>query len=183
MRPSAGFLALVLVCLGTPLVGADETTLTAIKDNTIFESSTGGLSNGSGQFLFAGRSGQSSGSVRRALLAFDLSSIPTEAVVTAVRLTMNMSKTAAGATTVSLHRVVVDWGEGSSNATDRGGGQGAAATTGDATWIHTFFASGTWSSPGGDIATGATSSLEVGAFIKKKNRMQFAITAHEIMKA
>ena len=163
MRPFSGFLALVLVSFGTPLVVADEITLTATKDNTIFESSTGGLSNGSGQFLFAGRSGQSSGSVRRALLAFDLSSIPAEGVVTAVRLTMNMSKTAAGATTVSLHRVMVDWGEGSSNATDRGGGQGAAAATGDATWIHASFDSGIWSNPGGDFVTTASSSLEVGS--------------------
>ncbi len=163
MRPFSGFLAFVLVFFGTPLVVADEIALTATKDNTIFESSTGGLSNGSGQFLFAGRSGQGSGSVRRALLGFDLSSIPAEAVVTAVRLTMNMSKTAAGATMVSLHRVVVDWGEGSSNATDRGGGQGAAATNGDATWIHASFDSGTWSNPGGDFVTTASSSLEVGS--------------------
>jgi hypothetical protein len=162
MRPSSGLLAFVVAITGPPLV-ADEITLTAAKDNTIFESATGGLSNGAGQYLFAGRSGQSSGSIRRALLAFDLSGIPADAAVTAVRLTMNMSKTAAGATTVSLHRVLVDWGEGSSNATNRGGGQGTASTSGDATWIHTIFADGTWTSPGGDFVPTASSSAAVGS--------------------
>ena len=159
MRPSSVLLAMVLAISETPLVVADEIILTATKDNTMFESAGGGLSNGAGQYLFAGRSGQSSGSIRRALLAFDLSGIPAEAVVTAVRLTMNMSKTAAGSTTVSLHRVLVDWGEGSSNAATRGGGQGAASTTGDATWIHAMFANGTWTNPGGDFVSTPSSSL------------------------
>ena len=163
MKRFPAFTVFVLVVFGSQLLVADEITLTATKDNTLYESSTGGLSNGSGQFLFAGRSAQNSGSVRRALLAFDLSSLPPEAVVTAVRLTMNMSKTVAGATTVSLHWVLFDWGEGSSNATSRGGGQGATSTTGDATWIHASFDSGTWSSPGGDFVTTASSSLDVGS--------------------
>ena len=163
MKRRSTCLALVPLILLAKLLGADEVTLAPNKDNTIFESDTGGLSNGSGQFLFAGRSGQSSGSIRRALLAFDLSSIPAEGVVTAVRLTMNMSKTVGGATSVSLHQVLREWGEGSSNASDRGGGQGTASSTGDATWIHTSFDSGTWSSPGGDFATTASSSLEISS--------------------
>ncbi len=163
MKRRSTCLALVPLILLAKLLGADEVSLAPNKDNTIFESDTGGLSNGSGQFLFAGRSGQNSGSVRRALLAFDLSSIPAEAVVTAVRLTMNMSKTVGGATSVSLHRLLAEWGEGSANASDRGGGQGAASSTGDATWIHTSFDSGTWSSLGGDFATTASSSLEISS--------------------
>ena len=163
MKRRSTYLALVPLILLAKLLGAEEVTLAPNKDNTIFESDTGGLSNGSGQFLFAGRSGQSSGSVRRALLAFDLSSIPAEAVVTAVRLTMNMSKTVGGATSVSLHQVLAEWGEGSSNASNRGGGQGAASSTGDATWIHTSFDSGSWSSPGGDFTTTASSSLEISS--------------------
>ena len=62
-----------------------------------------------------------------------------------------------------MHRLLAEWGEGSSNASDRGGGQGAASSTGDATWIHTSFDSGTWSSLGGDFATTASSSLEISS--------------------
>ena len=54
---------------------ADTATLVASRDNTLYESSTGSLSNGSGTYLFAGRTDVSS-ELRRGLLYFDLSSIP-----------------------------------------------------------------------------------------------------------
>ena len=52
------------------------------KDNTLIEDATGGLSNGAGENLFAGKTGN--GSIRRGLIAFSLehNGIPTESTVT-----------------------------------------------------------------------------------------------------
>jgi len=40
-----------------------------------------------------------------------------------------------------LHRVLADWGEGTSASS---GGGGAAATPGDATWIHAYYPDAFW---------------------------------------
>jgi hypothetical protein len=58
---------------------------------------------------------------------------------------------------VSLYRAQADWGEGTSNAGNNDG-QGAPATTGDATWIHRFFNTVFWANAGGDFA-GASSAV------------------------
>ena len=129
---------------------ADTIVLSASKDNTLFNSSTGSVSNGTGT-LFAGRTGNSGPGVLRALLAFDLAAdIPTGSTITAIELTLNVLQAGpgSGADSFSLHRVEQDWGEGTSNAST---GVGASATSGDATWIHTFFDSSTWRNPGGDF--------------------------------
>ena len=52
-------------------------TLGPNKDNTLYEDANGSLSNGSGEFMFGGRTGNQEGGTRmRPLVAFDLSSIP-----------------------------------------------------------------------------------------------------------
>ncbi len=131
---------------------ADVVTLTPVKDNSLFQISTGSLSNGSGQYLFAGRTAQSSdASRRRALVSFDIAgSIPAGSTITSVSVTLNMSRTAGGSSGVALHRVFADWGEGASNASGEEG-TGAGAAPGDATWLHTFFDTDTWVTPGGDF--------------------------------
>jgi len=97
---------------------------------------------------------------RRALIAFDLSGIPDGAAVNSVTLSLNMNKTASGVQTVTLHRLASDWGEGSSKA---GGqqGSGIASETGDATWVHTFSDTATWTSNGGDFDSTASASTQV----------------------
>ena len=140
-------------------------TLTSNKDNTLFESGTGTLSNGAGPRFIAGRTGvNSNGLIRRGLLQFDLSSIPANATITNVKLTMEMVKTPAGsgARTISLHTVTKDWGEGTSNDGSGGGsGNGASATTNDATWLHNFYNTSTWTNTGGDYAATASGSASV----------------------
>ena len=42
-----------------------------------------------------------------------------------------------------------------------GGGGGAPATQGDATWLHTFFDTDLWQNPGGDFSDTVSASLEV----------------------
>jgi hypothetical protein len=151
---------LAALCVPCPLP-ADTVVLQATKDNTLFESATGSLSNGRGSGMFVGTI--RAGLLRRALVAFDIAgNVPAGAAIQSVRLTLNMSRTQVGPTPVSLHRVRADWGEGTSNSTFLGGGQGAAATTRDATWLHTFFNTSRWSSPGGDFASAPSAQLQVG---------------------
>ncbi|MCH7800769.1 MAG: DNRLRE domain-containing protein [Chloroflexi bacterium] len=131
------------------------------KDNTLIENGSGALSNGAGQHIFVGRTGQGAGSsIRRAVLAFDVSGVPLGATIDSVSLRLNMSKTPSGAQTVSAHRLTADWGEGNAVATG-GGGIGGPAASGDATWIHRFSNSTNWTSPGGDFVSSASASQTV----------------------
>lgn len=134
--PYRSLLFLLPLLLAAPTSAQTIISLTPEKDNTLFEAADGSLSNGAGPSLFSGVT--SSGNIRRALLKFDLSGmVPSGATITGASLTLNMSKTTAGAETLTLHRVLTDWGEGAS-VSSGGGGAGAPAQTGDATWLHTF---------------------------------------------
>ncbi len=144
------------------LVGAataEEVAIPASKDNTLFEDAKGETSNGSGIYLFAGNTNQ--GQARRTLIAFDIAThVPTDATVTRTSVTLNMSKTTAGSQAVQLHRLLADWGEGSSDAASQEG-KGTAADTDDATWLHTFLDTQEWAAPGGDFVGTASASLAV----------------------
>ena len=111
----------------TPSPVRGSVTIQASKDNTLFEDEAGSLSSGAGPFLFVGRVG--SGEIRRGVIAFDLAS--------------------AGPEPASLHRLLTNWGEGTSVAT---GGGGSTSTAGDATWVHTHYDTAPWDTPGGDFA-------------------------------
>ncbi|MGH9869645.1 MAG: DNRLRE domain-containing protein [Candidatus Polarisedimenticolia bacterium] len=143
------FMLLASACvMGEGWVRADVITLPASRDNTLFESATGALSNGAGEFLFAGKTAIPQ--TRRALIAFDVAAaVPAGSTITSVQLTLNMSLTIALGVPVSLHRAAADWGEGTSDAPMMEG-MGTAADTGDATWVHTFFDTSFWAQPGGD---------------------------------
>ena len=133
--------------------------LSPAKDNTLYESELGTLSNGAGQFLFAGNT--DSGAIRRGLLAFDLSGIPAGATVLTATLTLTMSKSIAGETPVALHALAADWGEGAADAAGEEG-VGATAGPGDATWLHTFHDTALWAQPGGDFAAAPSAVTPVG---------------------
>ena len=143
-----------------PIILNETVTLGASKDNSLFESTTGSLSNGVGEYLFVGKTLQTENFLRRGLIAFDFSSIPAGATITDVSLTLNMSRTIVGAFDVTLHRVTQDWGEGSSDAAAEEG-LGIDSATNDATWIHAFFDSQTWSTPGGDFDPAVSGSASV----------------------
>jgi len=149
----------VVLALAASNVSADTVTLTPVKDNTLYESPIGNISNGSGEHVFVGENGGAL--IRRALLAFDLAgSIPAGSTIDAVTLRMNMSRTIAGPQTIEVFRVSADWGEGASDAFGEEGG-GTAAAANDATWIHRFFNTSLWTTPGGDFAASASASASV----------------------
>jgi hypothetical protein len=159
--------ATLLLLALTPAAGgggaaADTVTLEPSKDNTLFEHPTGALSNGAGEFLFAGRTLQGSNDRRRALLAFDVAAnLPAGSEITGAELTLEMSLTIAGSTPVELRRLATGWGQAGSDA-EGGEGGGAPAQSGDATWLHTFFDTDFWASPGGDFAAAPSASQSVG---------------------
>ncbi|MFO0982371.1 MAG: DNRLRE domain-containing protein [Planctomycetota bacterium] len=137
---------------------ADSITIEPSQDNTLYESATGALSNGKGEHLFCGRRTSNSVRFRRPVIKFDVAaSIPAGARIDSVTLTLNASRTRGGASTVELRPLLQSWGEGTSDAPNQEGG-GAGSTTGDATWIHTFFSTGFWTSAGGDFGAVSAST-------------------------
>lgn len=142
-------------------------SLSAVKDNTLYQSNTGNLSDGKGEFLFIGRTNANTtpdGLIRRAILKFDVAaSIPANATITSASLIMNMNRTSmTTAHNTTVHTVNADWGEGNSNGTSNEGG-GAPSQTNDATWIHRFFPSTNWTTAGGDFNPTPSASTNVGA--------------------
>ena len=163
VHPLIATLAAVVGLIGQPALAATTTVvLAASSDNTIW-SDGGNLSNGAGALLYAGRTLRS-GELRRALLRFPVAgSVPAGAVVQSVRVHLYMDRRSeSSAFAMSLHRVLGEWGEGTSNAGDPGG-YGADATSGDVTWTRRFWgqAASAWTLPGGDFAA-ASATVPVG---------------------
>ena len=104
------------------------------------------------------------GELRRGVLAFDIAgNIPAGSTILGVTLSLNMSRTADNtARTIELHKLLADWGEGTSVAPGEEG-DGAPATTNDATWRHRFFDTIFWTTEGGDFSATVSASQSVGA--------------------
>src|SRR5688572_17681869 len=149
-------------CCAADAAFAETLVVNPSKDNTLYESTGAQLSNGQGIYMFVGLTG--SGGSRRGLVAFDLSAIPSNATITDVSLSLFLSRPRSDATaeTIDLFKVVKDWGEGGSNAGSPGG-SGAPAQAGDATWLHNFFNTSFWTTPGGDTANNVSASTNVSA--------------------
>lgn len=139
----------------------DMITVFPSKDNSLLEDPAGSVSGGASTAIFLGRLGPNGSNLkRRAVIAFDLSAIPANAVVTQVSLTLTLLKGNGGDTPVDLHRLTQNWSEGTSN----GGPQGAPSTAGSATWIHASYSSAFWSNAGGDFDAVPSGSQRVSGF-------------------
>ena len=154
-----------LLFISLPLIPmlstADEVLIVAGADNTLYEDSLGSVSNGSGAIMVAGRTNGEVDSIRRAVLFFDVAgNIPHGAVVESVALSLYLNKGNGGAREMRLHRLLTDWGEGAS--VKDGGGLGAMAEPGDATWLHTFYPDAFWGSDGGRYVGRVSASQLVG---------------------
>jgi hypothetical protein len=138
---------------------AHPVVVPASRDATLIESPDGALANGAGPVFFAGRTGQTTGSRRRALLAFDVAgALPQGASVMSAALYLDLTPSNPIPAEIGLHRALAAWGEGPSVA---GGGGGAPATPGDATWIHTVYDTDFWAAAGGDFVPDASAVAEV----------------------
>lgn len=152
---------MLLFVIGIAWQAHGETVVLApTQDATLIESANGSIANGSGPVFFAGRTGQSSASLRRALLQFDVAgAVPGGALITDVWLDLSLTPSNARPVSLGLHRAIASWGEG---AASTAGGSGAPSTAGDSSWIHRFYPSVSWASPGGDYDA-SPSAVEVVA--------------------
>src|SRR6266513_66461 len=157
-------LAVILVGIGSSLAVADIVNINPSKDNTLYEYvvADGDKSNALGDHFFTGETAMSE--LRRGVLAFDVAgNVPAGSTITGVTLTLNMSRTPSGtARTTELHKLLADWGEGTSQASGEEG-IGAPATPNDATWRHRFFDTIFWTTEGGDFSATVSASQSVGA--------------------
>ena len=132
----------------------------ATQDNTLYESPSGRLSNGSGDHLFAGLTLEQQ--KRRAVIAFkDLDDIPEGATITSVILHLHVSQENSNPATIGVYRLTSDWGEGISHAAENEG-RGANSENGDATWAHMFWPTFTWTDAGGDFVEDSSAEMVVG---------------------
>lgn len=127
-------LGTVLGCNAASSATAAIINVVPSKDNTLYDydPADGDHSNGAGFHLFAGKTAM--GELRRGVLAFEIAgTIPAGSTITGVSLSMNMSRTPISvAYPVELHKLLADWGEGTSIAPGEEG-DGAPATPNDAT--------------------------------------------------
>jgi hypothetical protein len=152
----------VLAVLGTSAACLAQVSivLTAHKDNTLYQDTAGGLSNGAGTRFFCGVT--NTARLRRGLLAFDVAArLPRCATVVAVEVVLTVRMTRSGSELIGLHRVDQAWGEAGSVA-GSGQGGGGVAQSGDVTWVHTHHPANLWLVVGGDFDATASSSAAVG---------------------
>jgi hypothetical protein len=141
--------------------------LGSIRDNTLYEES-GSLSNGKGEYFFAGAIADEDATLRRGLVKFDIASnIPPNGIIVSATLRLFVSKNPSvhKPENFTLHRALSDWGEGTSDATGEEG-PGTTATEGDATWLHSFYSPTPtqridWTNPGGDFMPAASASTVI----------------------
>ena len=174
-RPARGLRCAVSLVAAGALIGCgvlwawDRIELPPDRDNTLYETPEGAdeLSNGAGDFLFAGRAGLDAGfRLRRALLHFDVSAIPAGATIRHVELVLHQSKAAPGSppADMGLYRALQAWGEGGSEGIGAEG-QGNLAAAGDATWYHRIWPDFLWDAAGGSFAAMASGSTTVGQIL------------------
>lgn len=165
------YFAVLIALLFAPSVARAATVqLHPTKDNSIFSEQTGN-SAGAAYTIYTGRSGGTNGT-RRALIQFDIAgNVPSGATIISAQLDMFVEETATQDTSptrsTSLYLLTADWGEGTSfsggnHGIGTGTGMGAAATTGDATWLRRFFNTTSWITNGGDFVGTASATHAVG---------------------
>ncbi len=163
-RPLA---AAILIAAWTPFAAAQQATVVihASGDNTIYQGpGYETRSCGAGSNFYAGTT--SDGLLRRALVSFDVAgSVPPGATIDRAALTLDVNRsTDDRAATMTLHPVTEDWGEGGADCDSfLGGGRGAPARPGDATWLEARFQELAWLVPGGDFGD-AGGAAEVPTF-------------------
>jgi len=130
MHKTAMALAIGISVFASARVQATVITVGSSKDNTIYKANPN-YSLGAGPGMFVGANNAGASGNHRALIAFDLSAIPKNAVVTDVQLKLVLAQVAGTGGTgvggdmttreITIQRLLTDWGEGSS-------GQGAGVS-------------------------------------------------------
>jgi hypothetical protein len=159
MRSCCTVLVFVFTLVLARSTWADSITLTPSADTSIFQAFP---DNNFGTYTDMPVGATRVGAIGRALIKFDFSQIPQNAVINAASLQLQVVKSpfSAASSTFALHRMLTSWNEGI------GGGQlGMAATTNDTTWNARFYPDTPWGSPGGASEVDFASAVEGGTFV------------------
>src|SRR2546425_4814275 len=143
------FILIVVLSAANARGRAESVTLLPIADTSIFaKDPTNNL--GAAQSLTVGNTATLD--PVRALVKFAIAAaVPTNAMVLAASLELTVVRVATtNPATFDLHRLLLDWGEGSKGAGSLIG-VGDPATAGDATWLARFHPDTFWSIPGGGV--------------------------------
>jgi len=173
-RRTACLLVLIAALLVSAPLLADTVELLPVQDNTLYEpikqEDYEDRSNGAGKNMFAGKTKDAETvsaevAVRRAVLAFDIAgNIPADATIDAVQLVLVVNKVKrSNSYSFKLHRLLAEWGEGTSDTGNSQQGRGEPPTAGDATWHHTLYPGQFWTNPGGDYVLGSSATTLVGS--------------------
>ena len=132
-----------VLLVGPALVEGVTVSLTPAADTFI---NSGASNNNAGRtgWFDAGRDGVNG--VRRGLLRFDLSTIPTGSTITSTTLQLTVTKVPASGrvnSTFDLFRLLADWTEGT-----KSGNNGSGASPGEATWNDRMRGMASWTAPG-----------------------------------
>jgi len=157
---------LLLLAASAGIARSEEIVLLPEKDGTLVQHPGGFLSNAKGNSFYVGRAFSTRPNdqrLRRGLIRFDIAgAIPPGATITSAQLDLYMQKrrsSKSGDRDISLHRLLNDWGEGTSSSA---GGGGDSTSEDDASWIHTFNPDGRWDTPGGDFDAAPVATIPVG---------------------
>jgi hypothetical protein len=164
IRRAVVLCSLLAIFLSSP-PHAGTVQIPAEADATLIEDPDGALANGSGPYLFVGRTNQQTGGTRRALLVFDVAAaLPENAIITEVGVQLFLAPSNPGPARIDLHRVLAAWGEGPSSSA---GGLGAPSQPGDVTWLHTFYDEEFWAVSGSQFVgrSSAHRSVDESGFV------------------
>jgi spore coat protein A len=160
------FTAVALTLFATAAFAA-TVSVGPIKDTTLYQGTdpaSGEVfednSCGAGPEMFAGITAD--GLVRRAVLAFDIAAaVPAGSTINSVTLTTTINRSGDNQeATMTLHTLTRFWGEGVVDCSGiRGGGKGAPAAPGDATWLDAEFSINSWASAGGDFGVATATAV------------------------
>ena len=147
-------LLISLACGG--LAQAATVSFTSVADTSLYQDNSS--ANLGATTLLAGQNYRNS--VGRGLFQFDISSIPSDAVIEEAHVSLAVVKKPDidqhGGPILSdfgLYRMLVSWGEGTGSAVT-----GSPAKFGEATWSSRFYPLVTWDSPGGTAGVDYASS-------------------------
>jgi hypothetical protein len=169
------FSLLLLASLIASNTFGDSVTLIPSGDTTIDEAAPDNNFGGSADFS-SGTNGFLTRS--RGLVRFNLTGqIPSNVSIQSVTLTLIVVHVPASSpadSTFDLHRLLVDWGEGT------GSSSGTPAVTGDATWNHRFHPSTSWSAAGAAAPGDFSSTVSASAFVQGLGSYTFGSTSNMV---
>jgi hypothetical protein len=132
---------------------SSNVTLTATEDAGIWNNNAGDELKNYGSCNILYLNGPATTAKDRALIRYDLSSIPATATITSATVRLVKIGGSTTARNVSIHRVTNNWTEGTA---------GCGGTAGVANWQQRMTAT-PWTTAGGDFDATATATLSVGA--------------------